>query len=117
MHGNRVSSGVTLPLGSLALQDLSHKSLKRAERIVSNDLSDVAQLKAGQGRTFYAVGGTWRALARIHIVQSGYPLRVMHGYSSYRPPTRWISRGACAGSRRPTCSPISKSSPMHGVRC
>ena len=81
VHGNRVSSGVTLPLGSLALQDLSHKSLKRAERIVSNDLSDVAQLKAGHGRTFYAVGGTWRALARIHIVQSGYPLRVMHGYS------------------------------------
>jgi len=81
VHGGRLRSGVTLPLGSLALQDLSHKSLKRAERIVSNDLIDVAQLKAGRGRTFYAVGGTWRALARIHIVQSGYPLRVMHGYS------------------------------------
>jgi exopolyphosphatase/guanosine-5'-triphosphate,3'-diphosphate pyrophosphatase len=72
---------VTLPLGSLALQDLADKSLKRAERIVKSELSDVAQLKAGRGRTFYAVGGTWRALARIHIVQSGYPLRVMHGYS------------------------------------
>ena len=81
VQGNRVRSGVTLPLGSLALQDLSHKSLKRAERIVRNDLSDVAQLKAERARTFYAVGGTWRALARIHIVQSGYPLRVMHGYS------------------------------------
>jgi exopolyphosphatase / guanosine-5'-triphosphate,3'-diphosphate pyrophosphatase len=80
VHGNRVRSGVTLPLGSLALQDLSHKSLKRAVRIVKNDLSGVAALKAGRGRTFYAVGGTWRALARIHIIQSGYPLRVMHGY-------------------------------------
>src|SRR6266404_8028366 len=81
VHGNRIRSGVTLPLGSLALQDASHKSLKRAERIVRDELIDVAQLKAGRGRTFYAVGGTWRALARIHIVQSGYPLRVMHGYS------------------------------------
>src|SRR5213596_3717730 len=63
VHGSRVRSGVTLPLGSLALQDLSHKSLKRAERIVRNDLSAVTQLKAGHGRTFYAVGGTWRALA------------------------------------------------------
>jgi exopolyphosphatase / guanosine-5'-triphosphate,3'-diphosphate pyrophosphatase len=81
VRGNRARSGVTLPLGSLALQDSSHKSLKRAERIVSTDLVGVAQLKAGRGRTFYAVGGTWRALARIHIVQSGYPLRVMHGYS------------------------------------
>jgi exopolyphosphatase / guanosine-5'-triphosphate,3'-diphosphate pyrophosphatase len=81
VRGNRVHSGVTLPLGSLALQDASDKSLKRAERIVKLDLSSVAHLKAGRGRTFYAVGGTWRALARIHIVQSGYPLHVMHGYS------------------------------------
>ncbi|MBR0758482.1 exopolyphosphatase [Bradyrhizobium jicamae] len=81
VKGNRVRSGVTLPLGSLALQDLSHKSLKRAERIVRNELSGVSQLRAGRGRTFYAVGGTWRALARIHIIQSGYPLKVMHGYS------------------------------------
>jgi exopolyphosphatase / guanosine-5'-triphosphate,3'-diphosphate pyrophosphatase len=81
VRGNRVRTGVTLPLGSLALQDSSHKSLKRAERIVKTDISAVAQLKAGRGRAFYAVGGTWRALARIHIIQSGYPLRVMHGYS------------------------------------
>jgi exopolyphosphatase/guanosine-5'-triphosphate,3'-diphosphate pyrophosphatase len=81
VKGNRVRRGVTLPLGSLALQDASHKSLKRAERIVKADLSGIAPLKAGRGRAFYAVGGTWRALARIHIIQSGYPLRVMHDYS------------------------------------
>src|SRR3981189_626216 len=81
VHGNRVRQGVTLPLGSLALEDMSHKSLKRAERIVKNDISEIAQLKAGRGRTFYAVGGTWRALARLHIIQSEYPLQVMHGYS------------------------------------
>jgi len=81
VQGNRVRRGITLPLGSLALQDSSQKSLKRAERIVKNGLADIAQLKAGVGRTFYAVGGTWRALARIHIVQSGYPLHVMHGYT------------------------------------
>jgi exopolyphosphatase/guanosine-5'-triphosphate,3'-diphosphate pyrophosphatase len=81
VRGHRLHGGVTLPLGSLALQDLSHKSLKRAERIVRNALTDIPRLKAGRGRTFYAVGGTWRALARIHIIQSGYPLKVMHGYS------------------------------------
>jgi exopolyphosphatase/guanosine-5'-triphosphate,3'-diphosphate pyrophosphatase len=81
VRGNRVLRGVTLPLGSLALQDTSQKSLKRAERIVKAELSGIAQLKSGSGRSFYAVGGTWRALARIHIIQSGYPLRVMHDYS------------------------------------
>jgi exopolyphosphatase/guanosine-5'-triphosphate,3'-diphosphate pyrophosphatase len=40
----------------------------------------VAELKAGRDRTFYAVGGTWRALTRLHMWQTGYPLHVMHGY-------------------------------------
>ncbi|HEY0328069.1 MAG TPA: exopolyphosphatase [Rhodopseudomonas sp.] len=81
VRGNRVRTGVTLPLGSLALQDASQKSPKRAERIVQAALAEVGPLQAGRGRTFYAVGGTWRALARIHILQSEYPLRVMHGYA------------------------------------
>src|ERR1700689_5588007 len=81
VRGNRVRSGGTLPLGSLALQDLSHKSLKRAERIVRGELTGLAQLKSGRGRAFYAVGGTWRAWAPIHTIQSEYPLRVMHRYS------------------------------------
>lgn len=81
VRGHRVHTGVTLPLGGLALQDSSQKSIKKAARIVRTKLATVPQLKAGEGRAFYAVGGTWRALARIHILQSGYPLRVMHGYS------------------------------------
>ncbi|MES2752444.1 MAG: exopolyphosphatase [Pseudomonadota bacterium] len=81
VRGHRIRAGLTLPLGGLALQDISQKSLKKAERIVAEELGGLAQLKAGAGRTFYAVGGTWRALARIHIIQSGYPLRVMHGYT------------------------------------
>ncbi|WP_316198632.1 exopolyphosphatase [Bradyrhizobium sp. SZCCHNS2002] len=81
VRGHQVHSGVTLPLGGLALQDLAEKSLKKAERIVRDALTDLPQLVAGPGRTFYAVGGTWRALAKIHIIQSGYPLSVMHGYA------------------------------------
>jgi len=58
VRGNRVRRGVTLPLGSLALQDASDKSLKRAERIVKTDLSGVAQLKAGRGRSRRNMAGT-----------------------------------------------------------
>jgi len=80
VHGTRVKAGVTLPLGGLALQDISAKSVKKAEKIVRQALDDVPTLAAGEGRTFYAVGGTWRALARLHMWQTGYPLHVMHGY-------------------------------------
>ncbi|HKS60659.1 MAG TPA: exopolyphosphatase, partial [Xanthobacteraceae bacterium] len=43
-------------------------------------LQQARMLKQGEGRRFYAVGGTWRALARLHMFQTGYPLHVMHGY-------------------------------------
>lgn len=81
IHDHELRHGQTLPLGGLALLDRSKKSLKRAADIVRTELAGAAHLKNGAGRDFYAVGGTWRALARLHIIQSGYPLHVMHGYS------------------------------------
>lgn len=80
VHGARVRSGLTLPLGGLALQDIAGKSLKRAEKIVEEVIEDIDMLEEGEGRTFYAVGGTWRALARLHMWQVGYPFHVMHNY-------------------------------------
>jgi exopolyphosphatase / guanosine-5'-triphosphate,3'-diphosphate pyrophosphatase len=80
IHGHRVHAGVTLPLGGLALQDVSKKSLKRAEKLVKKALGETRLLEGGKGRSFYAIGGTWRALARLHMWQKGYPLHVMHGY-------------------------------------
>jgi exopolyphosphatase / guanosine-5'-triphosphate,3'-diphosphate pyrophosphatase len=81
VRGHRARSGITLPLGGLALQDAAAKSVKRADRIVKTALSDVRVLRAAAGRTFYAVGGAWRALARLHMWQTGYPLHVIHGYA------------------------------------
>jgi exopolyphosphatase / guanosine-5'-triphosphate,3'-diphosphate pyrophosphatase len=80
IRGHRVHTGVTLPLGGLALQDVSKKSLKRAEKLVRKALGETRLLEGGKGRSFYAIGGTWRALARLHMWQHGYPLHVMHGY-------------------------------------
>src|SRR5581483_9154138 len=80
VHGHKLRSGITLPLGSLALQDLSERSVKKAEKIVRKTLSSARLLRHAEGRRFYAVGGTWRALARLHMLQTGYPLHVMHGY-------------------------------------
>ena len=80
VHGSRVRGGVTLPLGGLALQDIAGKSLKKAEKFVEEAFEDLDMLHDGEGRTFYAVGGTWRALARLHMWQTGYPFHVMHNY-------------------------------------
>ena len=72
--------GLTLPLGGLSLMDLSEKSPKKAAKIVRETLSSVKLLQVLEDRTFYAVGGTWRALARLHMRQRQYPMNVMHNY-------------------------------------
>jgi exopolyphosphatase / guanosine-5'-triphosphate,3'-diphosphate pyrophosphatase len=81
VRGTQARHGVTRPLGGLALADISAKSVKKAEKFVSKTLSDLSMLKACKDRVFYAVGGTWRSLARLHMWQTGYPLHVMHGYA------------------------------------
>jgi exopolyphosphatase/guanosine-5'-triphosphate,3'-diphosphate pyrophosphatase len=80
LRGLKVNRGITLPLGGLALADISARSIKKAEKVVKKALGGAKLLKAGHGRTLYAIGGTWRSLARLHMHQKGYPLHVMHGY-------------------------------------
>ena len=81
VRGTRARHGLTRPLGGLALADMSAKSLKKAEKYVKKALGGLAVLKGCEDRSFYAVGGTWRSLARLHMWQTGYPLHVMHGYA------------------------------------
>lgn len=81
VRGEVLQRSVTLPLGGLALQDRAGRSLKKADKIVARSLARLPALKKGRGRVFYAVGGTWRALARLHMWQTGYPLHVTHGYA------------------------------------
>jgi exopolyphosphatase/guanosine-5'-triphosphate,3'-diphosphate pyrophosphatase len=81
VKNTRVHAGVTLPLGGLALQDASGKSMKKSQKLVDAALSDTRILSGGKGRNFYAVGGAWRSLASLHMAQTGYPLHVMHEYS------------------------------------
>ena len=80
VRGDRAGAGLTLPLGGLVLRDMAGNSPKSAAKIARIELARALQLQELAGRTFYAVGGTWRALARMQMVDREYPLHVMHGY-------------------------------------
>ncbi|MET3522844.1 exopolyphosphatase [Mesorhizobium abyssinicae] len=80
INGEAIGDGITLPLGGLRLQDMAKNSLAQAQKIAREQLARAKLLKGGQGRVFYAVGGTWRNLARLHMEMSNYPLGVMHHY-------------------------------------
>ncbi|NKB51264.1 MAG: exopolyphosphatase [Rhizobiaceae bacterium] len=80
INGAPTGEGVTLPLGGLRLQDQSDSDVIAARQFVREALKGNAVLKAAKGGTFYAVGGTWRAIGRLNMVRSKYPLTVMHHY-------------------------------------
>ena len=65
---------------ALFTSGIAELTRNRAEKIVKDAFDGLKLLKAGKGRSFYAVGGTWRALGHLHMAQTGYPLHVMHGY-------------------------------------
>ena len=80
VKGTAISDGITLPLGGLRLSDMSGGSLIKAAKLAQTHISGANLLQEGKGRPFYAVGGTWRNLAKLHMGAKKYPLHVMHEY-------------------------------------
>lgn len=76
-----IEGGVTLPLGGLRLADVSGGSTKKAAEIVKKEISDTNVQWPGAERVFYAVGGTWRSLGKLHMAIKDYPLNVLHDYT------------------------------------
>ncbi|MEO1199846.1 MAG: Ppx/GppA phosphatase family protein [Pseudomonadota bacterium] len=81
IEGDRVGTGVSLPLGGLRLVDMTEGSVKKAARIAQEALADQPVFDSALGQDFFAVGGTFRALATLHMSHRGYPLRMSHGYA------------------------------------
>lgn len=75
-----VGTYATLPLGHLRLRERADGDLERARAVVAEDLGKVGWLGETNGRRLYAIGGSWRALARIFIEQTHHPLHVIDNF-------------------------------------
>ena len=71
----------TFALGHLRLSEVSGGDPERARELVCETLSKLSWLKKVKGRTLYAAGGSWRAIARILIDQTSHPLHVVDNFS------------------------------------
>ncbi|MBV9786258.1 MAG: Ppx/GppA family phosphatase [Acidisphaera sp.] len=89
----------TLGLGVIRLSDRAGGDPVRARAIVEQDLAGVPWLAEGVEGDLYLVGGAWRALARIHMAQTGYPLNMVHHYTIRREEARDLT-GVVAGAGR-----------------
>ncbi|MGI9439329.1 MAG: exopolyphosphatase [Parvibaculales bacterium] len=80
VSGNQTHHWASLPLGVLTLRQASNGKLKKMGKIIHQALADLAWLKQCNDKPIYIVGGTWRALAKLHMEYSGYELEVLHQY-------------------------------------
>ncbi len=96
----RRSTARTLSLGVIRLAERAGGDPTRARAIAEADLAAETWLPEMAGRDLYAVGGAWRALARIHISQTSYPLTLLHHYTISREEARDLAGLVASASRR-----------------
>lgn len=111
IRGNSFSTGITLPLGGIRLSEQSEGSLPKARNFARKHIRAHRFLEDGQGRTFYAVGGTWRNIAKLHMEMTRYPLHMMQGYELDFDTTRLFLEDIIGNrnSKDPSWASISKS--------
>ena len=74
-----VTERVSLPLGTV--RGNGGETIGESRQAIRNQLDSLDWLPRARGQFLYLVGGSWRALARIHMDESGYPLHVIHHYA------------------------------------
>ncbi len=90
----------SLKLGVIRLAERSGGDMVRARAIAEADLAAVPWLGDAAGADLYAVGGAFRALARIHMAQTNYPLNIVHHYTVGRDEARDMAGVISSAGRR-----------------
>ncbi|MBA3878610.1 MAG: exopolyphosphatase [Sphingobium sp.] len=75
-----IGARVSFPLGVLRLGALMSEGPRRFDRAVAKLIAAAGWEGAAAGLPLYLVGGSWRALARLDMHQTGYPLPIIHQY-------------------------------------
>jgi exopolyphosphatase/guanosine-5'-triphosphate,3'-diphosphate pyrophosphatase len=100
LAGGAVGRAVTLKLGVIRLAERAGDDSLRARGIVEAELAELPWLAEATGGDLYLVGGAWRALARIHMAQTAYPLSLVHHYTIWREEARDLAGVVAAAGRR-----------------
>jgi len=75
-----VSEGVSVPFGVLRLPPLKIKGARDLDGKLGKALERAGWRGGGDGRPLFLVGGSWRALARLDMALTGFPLPIVHQY-------------------------------------
>jgi len=81
VSAGRFGQHATLPLGTLRLSEAAGNSASRALLIIDKALAEHDWIAKGLHQNIYAVGGAWRALAKVCVAQLRYPLHILDNFT------------------------------------
>lgn len=84
LDGGDVTEKVSFPIGPLKYQSLDGHTISSPKEDVDGAIASLDWKCDHKNENFYAVGGSWRALAKIHIMEKGYALNNVHHYTINR---------------------------------
>jgi exopolyphosphatase/guanosine-5'-triphosphate,3'-diphosphate pyrophosphatase len=76
--GGEPQERVSLPVGALRLDAMRRRNRRAIDGLIDDALAGLAWAGEGTGRPFYAVGGSWRALAQLHMHMERWPVPIVH---------------------------------------
>jgi exopolyphosphatase/guanosine-5'-triphosphate,3'-diphosphate pyrophosphatase len=79
----QIGRGISLPLGPLRLAEFGDRG-KGLSETIDRVLIGASVLREAAGRKLYLVGGAARAIARLHMEHTQYPLHIIHRYTISR---------------------------------
>ncbi len=79
-HGE-LGEHTTLPIGPLRLIDETKGSKSELKKVINKAFDSANWVSGAKPQAFYAIGGSLRAIARLHMDRANYPLRILHQYT------------------------------------
>jgi exopolyphosphatase/guanosine-5'-triphosphate,3'-diphosphate pyrophosphatase len=76
--GGEIHERLSLPLGALRLDAFRKTSRRDLAHEIEAGLKKLKWAELGRAKPFYAVGGSWRALAQLYMHLTDWPLPVIH---------------------------------------
>ena len=80
VQGGQTHEQISLPIGALRLEAVRRAKSRALAPFIKKALDRVGWADTARGLPFYMVGGSWRALAQVHMHLHDHPLPIVHQY-------------------------------------
>lgn len=80
LDDGKIEDHTSIALGSLRMIDETKGDRDKLRKLVDKRFAELTWLSDHKVPNFYAIGGSFRALARMYMTATDHPLRILHEY-------------------------------------